>query len=346
MFSIYTVKNIKSYVSSLQMVPPDAQGHTTQKNRPITEQYILPEEPPFKCPVSTPLNGRRPTQNGQHLQFVSVDCSHLQTAPKQNIHGVLSNVGGKKMPVRKFINKQVRKRNLDYYYVDKTFQNKMSNYTNSSWLKGLCAQPVGEIFYKYRHDQPMKRVHDENRVRSFKTPGELAIMEAWESNSSKRGSSALSRNSRFSKNSQSTIRTRTISPNLTITSKGFSRTTFSEIQTPRNDSRVDSVPHPPSPGGSDDSRSSTPINKDDVIYNNRVINPYSLSNNLNRNINKLPDINHRHVLRAPQRRKYFSHTVTDPYVTKDGSSEQILELSNSKLTASCTLCVMNEAIVP
>jgi hypothetical protein len=73
-----------------------------------------------------------------------------------------------------------RRKNFEYYYVDKAFQNRLAAHSNSTWLKSLVSQPVREIFGKYRRHGEM--MDDPLQVpRSYSTPGERAIHDGWDS---------------------------------------------------------------------------------------------------------------------------------------------------------------------
>lgn len=187
----------------------------------------------YRCPVSTPLHGKRPTQQKipESLTFVSLDFSQVKSSPKQNVY--------KGMPAGKKI--IPRRKNMDYYYVDKSFQKRIAQQSNTTWLRGLCAQPVDEIFTKYRRQSELKR-HNTILTRSFSTPGEKSILEGWESNSSKRLGSATSRSSFHSLTTQDTG-----SPPLEVVSKPY-RHHGSEDEVTRTSSRVDANPHLTSPG--------------------------------------------------------------------------------------------------
>ncbi|OWF46854.1 uncharacterized protein LOC110455122 [Mizuhopecten yessoensis] len=309
----------------------------------------------YKCPVSTPMyEAKRPLHHvkiPESLKFVSIDCSQIENTPRHTIHRPGTKVSSKfKSPFR-----HARKKNFDYYYVDKKFQTKLSGFSNTTWLKSLCSQPVDEIFGKYRPNATpsASRQPSEGRVsRNFSTPGEMAIKEAWEVNSLKRIGSATSRASRLSKNSQLTERT--ASPNLTIISKPYVRP-----HSDRVDSRVDTIPHPPSLGNTEEnsrapSRGSFYITKDpdDPIDFHPYINSTSYDL-LKQKDRKLPDIhkNRRVNGSVPTQRKYLTNTSgyglarrAAPVMSFSGSVKIFDRIPSPRTDSrnNCTLCALND----
>lgn len=344
---------------SLQMVMTTAGARDTAvlKPLPIVQDDlfrlspVLPDGPVYRCPVSTPLNTtKRPLQQvklPESLKFVSIDCSQVEVENPLN-HGV--HRSGTKVSIKqKSPFRPARKKNFDYYYVDKQFQRKLSEYTNTTWLKSLCSQPVDEIFGKYRPSATSRQTSDGRLSRNFSTPGELAIRDAWEVNSLKRVGSGMSRASRLSKNSQLTERT--VSPNFTIVSRPYVRPPSDRV-----DSRVDAVPHPPSPGNTEDnsrvpSRGSFYITReyDDLDLHPYVNNTAYDSYQRKERDRKLPDINKTRRVNGsvPVQRKYLTNTSgyglarrPSPVMTFSAS----VKMYNRRVEngQNCTLCALND----
>ncbi|XP_069103395.1 uncharacterized protein [Argopecten irradians] len=347
----------------LQMVMTTAGSRDTTviKQLPVVQDDVFRLSPVpadgslYKCPVSTPMNeSKRPLHHvkmPESLKFVSIDCSQIESSPRHTIHRPGAKVSSKfKSPFR-----HARKKNFDYYYVDKKFQTKLSGETNTTWLKSLCSQPVDEIFGKYRPNATpaASRQQSESRMsRNFSTPGELAIKEAWEVNSLKRIGSATSRASRLSKNSHMTERT--VSPNFTVVSKPYVRP-----HSDRADSRVDTVPHPPSPGNTEEN-SRAPSRGSFYITNQPdgqfEIHPYintSSYESFKQRDRKLPDIhkNRRVNGSVPIQRKYLTNTSgyglarrTSPVMRFSASVKIFDRISSprSENRKNCTLCTLKD----
>lgn len=302
----------------------------------------------YRCPVSTPLHGKRHNQQKipESVTFVSLDFSKVKSSPKQNVY--------RGMPAGKKI--APRRKNMDYYYVDKSFQKRIAKQSNTTWLRGLCAQPVEEIFTKYRKQSEFKR-QNTIMTRSFSTPGEKAILEGWESNSSKRLSSATSRSSLQSLTTQETT-----TPPLQVVSKPY-RQNGSDGDVTRASSRVDANPHLTTPGetpresglafndSSPQSRqnknlresSSVPLNisptVDDQYYDQ-----------FKRQYTRLPDIHKKSYSFQTRQRKYYSSpnlysSPREPSPTFKGglAPAQKLEASGA---LNCSLCAWDENADP
>ncbi|XP_062596460.1 uncharacterized protein LOC134257902 isoform X2 [Saccostrea cucullata] len=302
----------------------------------------------YRCPVSTPLHGKRPTPQKipESVTFVSLDFSQVKSSPKQNVY--------KGMPAGKKV--VPRRKNMDYYYVDKTFQKRIARQSNTSWLKGLCAQPVEEIFTKYRRQSELKRQHT-MLTRSFSTPGEKAIVEGWESNSSKRLNSATSRSSVFSLTTQDTV-----TPSLEVVSKPY-RHHNSEEDVTRSSSRVDANQHVTSPGDTPRESGSVFITSSSPAHPPNNISRDSTSLRLNispvvgndfydqfkRQSSKLPDIHNKknNYSFHNRQRKYYSSpnlysSPREQSPTFKGGLAPAQKLETSS-TLNCSLCAWDES---
>ncbi|KAK3579722.1 hypothetical protein CHS0354_008864 [Potamilus streckersoni] len=135
----------------------------------------------YRCPVSTPANSRRPaTQkyvNIPNVNRYSFNIPSNAYIPKHVVTKPKTNQQWK--PV-----KNIRQRSFDYYYVKKKDVG-LGTVANSSWLNSLCSQPVVEIFKKYKRRFEAEKIQS-SLERSSSTPGEIAIHNAWTSNSSNR----------------------------------------------------------------------------------------------------------------------------------------------------------------
>lgn len=251
-----------------------------------------------------------------------------------------------------------RTRNFDYYYVDKKFQKRLAGHSNTRWLRALCAQPVDEIFGKYRAQTEVKTQHD-TMSRAFSTPGERAIFEAWESNSnSRRIGSATSRSSKKSESTQ-----RTISPQLTIITKSLCKTQESSRNDSRNDSRIDSVPHPPSLGGTAESSRAPSRNRNHreqtfefmSLNENIPLMSDSYYNQFQRKETKFPDIKDKKSTPIMgKQRKYFNsgyyskkyamerHQDSPSSVHSGQQPQFLLDLRQQQPSQTFTLCILNE----
>jgi len=346
----------------------------TRETAFLHKQHAIPEDllrlspapadmAAYKCPVSTPMNVKRTQRQGkipESLAFVSLDVSHLQNKPKQTIN----SYGNKQQIKHKGSTfRSPRRRNFDYYYVDKKFQKRISSHTNTYWLKALVSQPVDEIFTKYSHAGVSPSREASGRTRNFSTPGELAIMDGWESNSTKRIGSATSRISRRSGTSCASQLTdsRTISPDLTIVSKSMQIFGTGDNASSRVDSRVDSVQHPNSLGNTEDN-SRAPSRGSNTQRETLEISPIEVSINMNvnedyydqfkRKDSKLPGIkNGRNNVITGTQRKYFTNTASfklarrsspAPVVSDGGISHRKIRIASPKNNSNCALCVLGE----
>ncbi|KAL4233483.1 hypothetical protein ACF0H5_008164 [Mactra antiquata] len=160
----------------------------------LSPAFIEPVfEDPYRCPVSTPTVSRQHSStNFRHTQgpfiaFTSLNRSlqipnHIST-PK---HSKYRNV--KTRPVAK-----PQKKNFDCYFVKNVDKNiHIDAQTHgSTWLNTLCAQPVDEIFGKYKRKSEVNYLSRQTPRSKNSTPGEKALMSAWSSNASNRGTPSV-----------------------------------------------------------------------------------------------------------------------------------------------------------
>ena len=225
------------------MVMTESSDFTTYGMEPHTVEEVFRASPEpgsyYRCPVSTPLHAsKRPRQKiPESLTFVSLDFSKVEESRKPNLLNRGMPAGKKLLP---------RRKNMDYYYIDKKFQKRIAAQSNTTWLRSLCAQPVDEIFVKYRQLSEVKQQQQSAMLtRSYTTtPGEQAIMDAWETNSTKRQQSACSRSSLNSRATEATV-----SPQLTVVSKPYRKVQSNTEHGQRPNSRAD-ISSQQSPGGS------------------------------------------------------------------------------------------------
>lgn len=299
----------------------------------VEEVYRASPEPGsyYRCPVSTPLHtGTRPPRQKfpESLTFVSLDFQKVENLTKPKHHRGMP-AGKKIMP---------RRKNMDYYYIDKEFQKRIAAQSNSLWLRSLCAQPVDEIFSKYRLLSEVKK-QQETLTRGYTTPGEKAIFEAWETNSSRRLGSAGSRSSLTSR-----ATTVSASPQLSVVSKSYRKVHTGVDSAPRHNSLVDSSTQQ-SPG---ESGLQTPVvsratptglmrSKTEKLQTN--INPVvedTFYDQFKRQTPKLPDLTKKSYSFNPRQRKIIQHG-NDIYILSQPStataspsvSPRKLELSSS-----------------
>lgn len=176
----------------------------TDDNVYDTSGIEYPVDEVYRCPVSTPTVGRRPgyykMQNPiqPFIAFTSMNHS-LQiprdiSAPKHSEY---------KMSKSRRVVAKPQKKNFDCYFVNRGDKSVTSdNQVKSTWLNTLCAQPVDEIFGKYKRRSEASRRHVQTRVRNS-TPGEKALVSGWSSNASNRGSPSRSKSHRSMQTSQS-----------------------------------------------------------------------------------------------------------------------------------------------
>ena len=175
----------------------------------------------YRCPVSTPTLTRRHSmrENGRdnshqyHHHFVSFTAG--SRTPRVSNTPSAKYVGYKMSSPSKRPQTKPQKKNFDCYFVNKIDRTvHIDAQTHSTWLSTLCAQPVDEIFGKYKRKTDALRQRLPTRGRNS-TPGEMALQTAWSSNASCRDApiavsrastsrfSAPTRNSRTSYNDQS-----------------------------------------------------------------------------------------------------------------------------------------------
>lgn len=176
-------------------------------------------EDPYRCPVSTPTISRQHSTAhlrntpGPYIAFTSMNRS-LQipnsiTAPKQSKYRT-----GKTRPIAK-----PQKKNFDCYFVSKINKNAHidAQTHGTTWLSSLCAQPVDEIFGKYKRKSEVNNLVRQPCRSRNSTPGEKALITAWSSNASNRGTaSVMSRSTKsgYIANSRKQSRNSYVEPNL------------------------------------------------------------------------------------------------------------------------------------
>ncbi|XP_041354273.1 uncharacterized protein LOC121372077 [Gigantopelta aegis] len=133
---------------------------------------------PYRCPVSTPSNSRRPDVKARR-RLVQNSPPPLQRLDHKAF--IVRSLGMGRRRSRESRGSGSPQKNVGYYFVDKSFQTQEAALTNSFWLKSLCAQPVEEILGKYRRKSDFQRTKL-LWSKTFSTPGEQAILSAWETN--------------------------------------------------------------------------------------------------------------------------------------------------------------------
>ena len=148
----------------------------------------------YRCPVSTPTVSRRPGSNGQRslqpfITFTSMNRSlNMPTNISEPKHNLYKQY---KRPVAK-----AQRKNFDCYFVNRNVRPaQFDAKTKATWLNTLCAQPVSEIFGKYKRRSEASRQEFNPKLRNS-TPGEKALVSGWSSNASSRGSPTRSRSTR------------------------------------------------------------------------------------------------------------------------------------------------------
>jgi hypothetical protein len=115
---------------------------------------------------------------------------------------------------------KAQKKNFDCYFVrkiDKTLH--IDAQTHSTWLSSLCAQPVDEIFTKYKRKSEANNGTQHVTRSNNSTPGEKALLSAWSSNASNRGThSVASKHTKsvYTSTASRNSRTSFTDPNLRI----------------------------------------------------------------------------------------------------------------------------------
>ena len=131
----------------------------------------------YRCPVSTPSNVRR---SDVQMRIKSDRTSPpIQRLDHKAFIVRTSGMGRRRS--RDSRESKSSQKSVGYYFVDKGLQNQEAALTNSFWLKSLCAQPVEEILGKYRRKSDFQRTKI-MWAKTFSTPGEQAILSAWETN--------------------------------------------------------------------------------------------------------------------------------------------------------------------
>ncbi|XP_048240036.1 uncharacterized protein LOC124127400 isoform X1 [Haliotis rufescens] len=129
----------------------------------------------YRCPVSTPANNsKRPLE----------DYDPITNTIAPELHEKKSVIGFSRPSVSRNRTRDVQKpmrKNVEYYFVDKHVQQHEAKQTNTFWLQSLCAQPVTEILGKYRRKSDFQRTRY-MWSKTFSTPGERALLEAWSTN--------------------------------------------------------------------------------------------------------------------------------------------------------------------
>ncbi|XP_045196692.2 uncharacterized protein LOC123551669 [Mercenaria mercenaria] len=189
----------------------------------LSPQGIYPGfEDPYRCPVSTPTVNRRqnfksPNHQPPFMTFTSMNRS-LQIPNNISVPKYKSKYTKSSRPTAKAQNK-----NFDCYFVrniDKTVH--IDAQTQSTWLSTLCAQPVDEIFTKYKRKSEGVKISQQVSRSGNSTPGEKALLSAWSSNASNRRSySGMSKSTKsvHTKTTARSSRTSFVDPNLRI--QGF-----------------------------------------------------------------------------------------------------------------------------
>ncbi|XP_067676169.1 uncharacterized protein [Haliotis asinina] len=195
-------------------------GENTRREDSGVYKYDSGHPDFYRCPVSTPAtNSKRPLD----------DYDPITNTIAPALHERKSVIGFSRPSVSRSrtsdVQKPVRK-NVEYYFVDKHVQKHEAEQTNTFWLQSLCAQPVTEILGKYRRKSDFQRTRY-MWSKTFSTPGERALLQAWSTN--------------------------TTAPHRASTSMG-SRTPASQILTFSRELKVSSEPSVASPAKSAGSR--------------------------------------------------------------------------------------------
>lgn len=151
----------------------------------------------YRCPVSTPANGKRPPRGPQPMY-------DRPSAPKEEMYVAFTNrcqrtprnvSNGKQTRPKSFNNRQyaedIRAKGRHYYFIARIQPslNEVESPVRSKWLNTLCSQPVDEIFVKYKKKLEASLVREAWSTRDVSTPGEKALISAWSCNSSQRSQS-------------------------------------------------------------------------------------------------------------------------------------------------------------
>lgn len=174
----------------------------------------LLNQDPYRCPVSTPANSRRPVRDeatmylGQPVpddQMYVAFTNRCQKSQKNNSNGL-------QYPRRSKGNRQYFEDPMSkarhYYFIARiqpATLNAPETPVRSGWLNTLCSQPVEEIFVKYKRRLEASLVREAWTSRDVSTPGEKALVSAWSCNTSQRSQSCT--------------------PSLRIPTPGYSSTT-------------------------------------------------------------------------------------------------------------------------
>ena len=179
-------------------------GSTVPHLNQVDDRIVFPHpdsdyynQDPYRCPVSTPANSRRPIK-GQATNYVG------QSVPNEHMYVAFSNRCEKKQ--KPFANEKQYRRKANtnaqsyqdtnstgkHYYFIARIQPAALHTVNSHrapWLNTLCSQPVEEIFTKYKRRLEASMVREAWQTRDVSTPGEKALVSAWSCNSSQRSQS-------------------------------------------------------------------------------------------------------------------------------------------------------------
>ena len=177
-------------------------------------------EDPYRCPVSTPTVNRRASLKSRNFQppFITYTSLNRSLQIPNNISAPKNSSKYKFMKANRPVAK-AQKKNFDCYFVRKVDKSvHIDAQTHSTWLSSLCAQPVNEIFTKYKRKSEANKGSQVARNNNS-TPGEKALMTAWSSNTSNRGTHSVA--SKYSKSVHTSTasrssRTSLIDPNLRV----------------------------------------------------------------------------------------------------------------------------------
>ena len=178
-----TVPHVNQVDDRLGFPPPDSDYYS---------------QDPYRCPVSTPANSRRPIR-GQSTNYTG------QSVPNEQMYVAFSNRCEKNQKLLSN-EKQYRRRantNLQtykdtnstgkhYYFIARiqpAALHTAKSPQRAPWLNTLCSQPVEEIFTKYKRRLEASMVREAWHTRDVSTPGEKALVSAWSCNSSQRSQS-------------------------------------------------------------------------------------------------------------------------------------------------------------
>lgn len=150
---------------------------------------------PYRCPVSTPADNRRPEPRSRPSSFVTfTNLNRSMSLPRHSSYQKYSNQ--RLLQSRRQMTKPQNKNMSDCYFVGKggNSQVRVEGQVKSAWLSSLCSQPVNEIFGKYKRKTEAGQLTNASlRTRNLSTPGEKALFNAWTSNSSHRGTPSVSK---------------------------------------------------------------------------------------------------------------------------------------------------------